>query len=73
MYGAPSIDAENTIDTEIKKFRTKMECYDRSFIELAGEYKGLDKLYIEFKGHVEDTKLQLDDCEKIANPQSKKE
>lgn len=72
MSAAPSSDAEDPVDAEIKKFRNKMECYVGVFDEMVKEYKGLDELNIEFKGHVEETNLQLDQCVRAESPNSKK-
>lgn len=50
-----------------------MKCVDDVFAELVGEHKELEKYYLEFKTHVKETILQLDECEKIENPESKTE
>lgn len=82
MYGAPSssiyydrisYDPEDPNDHYLKDFRKSMKCIDGVFGEMVGEYKGLDKLHIEIKAHIEETSLQLDECEKIENPKSKKQ
>lgn len=73
VYAAPSNDADDTIDNEITKFREKLQCYDNSFIKLAAEFRGLDKLYVEFKVGIEETKSELDECEKIEKAESKEE
>lgn len=55
------------------ELREAIRCIDGIFDEMIEEHKELEKYHTEYKTLAKETNIQLDECEKNANPESKME
>lgn len=65
--------AHDNSEKQITELRKSMDCVDGVFIELVGEHKELEKHYSDYKTLTQETNSRLSGCEKVENPDMKKE